>query len=187
MTGCSHAYRGRRPENPPPRGARSVAANRTRTPGSRAAERSAAHRRPRRNASSDRRPQRNPPEARSRRQRAGWWWSWGPPLALGHLGARLRLSVWIGNKCQQTAATQSPSAVRGTSRTLLRMLRDEGLLEFRRGRGISVAGTPERSAVVQRAKELVEFARGQGYRLDELHLTSRVTSQNRSRLFSALR
>ena len=37
----------------------------------------------------------------------------------------------------------------------LRLLRDEGLLEFRRGRGISVAGTPERGAVVQRAKELV--------------------------------
>jgi len=50
----------------------------------------------------------------------------------------------------------------------LRLLRDEGLLEFRRGRGISVAGTPERGAVVQRAKELVEFARQQGYRLDEL-------------------
>jgi GntR family transcriptional regulator len=50
----------------------------------------------------------------------------------------------------------------------LRLLRDEGLLEFRRGRGISVAGTPERGAVVQRAKELVTFARGQGYRLDEL-------------------
>ena len=50
----------------------------------------------------------------------------------------------------------------------LRMLRDEGLLEFRRGRGISVAGTPERGAVVQRAKELVEFARSQGYRVDEL-------------------
>src|SRR5829696_10297755 len=50
----------------------------------------------------------------------------------------------------------------------LRMLRDEGLLEFRRGRGISVAGTPERGAVVQRAKELVDFARSQGYRLDEL-------------------
>ena len=50
----------------------------------------------------------------------------------------------------------------------LRMLRDEGLLEFRRGRGISVAGTPERGAVVQRARELVEFARGQGYRIDEL-------------------
>lgn len=50
----------------------------------------------------------------------------------------------------------------------LRLLRDEGLLEFRRGRGVSVAGTPERGAVITRAKELVEFARGQGYRLDEL-------------------
>ena len=50
----------------------------------------------------------------------------------------------------------------------LRLLRDEGLLEFRRGRGISVAGTPERGAVIQRAKELVHFARRHGYRLDEL-------------------
>jgi GntR family transcriptional regulator len=50
----------------------------------------------------------------------------------------------------------------------LRVLRDERLLEFRRGRGISVAGTPERGAVVQRAKELVEFARHQGYQLAEL-------------------
>jgi GntR family transcriptional regulator len=50
----------------------------------------------------------------------------------------------------------------------LRLLRDEGLLEFRRGRGISVAGTPERGAVIQRARELVEFARSQGYPTDEL-------------------
>jgi DNA-binding transcriptional regulator YhcF (GntR family) len=50
----------------------------------------------------------------------------------------------------------------------LRLLRDEGLLEFRRGRGISVAGTPERGAVVQKAKELVDLARHHGYRLDEL-------------------
>ena len=50
----------------------------------------------------------------------------------------------------------------------LRLLRDEGLLEFRRGRGISVAGTPERGAVIARAKELVDFARLQGYRRDEL-------------------
>ena len=50
----------------------------------------------------------------------------------------------------------------------LRTLRDEGLLEFRRGRGTSVAGTPERGAVVQRARELVDFARHHGYRLDEL-------------------
>ena len=50
----------------------------------------------------------------------------------------------------------------------LRILRDEGLLEFRRGRGITVAGTPERGAVVARARELVTYARQQGYRLDEL-------------------
>jgi DNA-binding transcriptional regulator YhcF (GntR family) len=50
----------------------------------------------------------------------------------------------------------------------LRLLRDEGLLEFRRGRGISVTGTPERGAVIQRARDLVEFARRQGYRVDEL-------------------
>lgn len=50
----------------------------------------------------------------------------------------------------------------------LRMLRDEGLLEFRRGRGISVAASPDRGAVVQRSRELVEFARRRGYRLDEL-------------------
>ena len=50
----------------------------------------------------------------------------------------------------------------------LRLLRDEGLLEFRRGRGISVAGTPELGAVVQQARELVHFARRHGYRTDEL-------------------
>ena len=50
----------------------------------------------------------------------------------------------------------------------LRELRDEGLLEFRRGRGITVAGTPERGAVVAQARALVQFARLQGYRVDEL-------------------
>jgi GntR family transcriptional regulator len=48
------------------------------------------------------------------------------------------------------------------------ILRDEGLSEFRRGRGISVTGTPERGALVQRARELVDFARRQRYRVDEL-------------------
>ena len=50
----------------------------------------------------------------------------------------------------------------------LRLLRDEGLLEFRRGRGVSVVGTPERGAVIQQARELVHFARHHGYRTDEL-------------------
>src|SRR5947208_15122213 len=37
----------------------------------------------------------------------------------------------------------------------LRTLRDEGLLEFRRGRGITVAATPDRGAVTSQAHELV--------------------------------
>lgn len=50
----------------------------------------------------------------------------------------------------------------------LRRLRDEGLLEFRRGRGVTVSGTPEHGAVVVRARELVRFARQHGYRVDEV-------------------
>ena len=50
----------------------------------------------------------------------------------------------------------------------LRELRDEGLLEFRRGRGITVSGSPERSAVIERAKELLDYARHQGYQPNEL-------------------
>jgi GntR family transcriptional regulator len=50
----------------------------------------------------------------------------------------------------------------------LRLLRDEGLLEFQRGRGITVAGTPERGAVVTKALDLIDFARHHGFRRDEL-------------------
>jgi GntR family transcriptional regulator len=50
----------------------------------------------------------------------------------------------------------------------LRQLRDEGLLEFRRGRGITVTGTAEQSAVIERAQELLHYARTQGYKPDEL-------------------
>ena len=50
----------------------------------------------------------------------------------------------------------------------LRLLRDEGLLEFRRGHGVRVSGTPERGAVMARARDLLRFAREQGYRPDEL-------------------
>ena len=50
----------------------------------------------------------------------------------------------------------------------LRLLRDEGLLEFRRGRGVTVAGTPERTAVLKGARELLALARRHGYRREEL-------------------
>src|SRR5512133_1506974 len=57
---------------------------------------------------------------------------------------------------------------RNTVLRALRQLRDEGLLEFRRGRGITVAATPDHGAVVVQARELVRLARQHGYRMDEL-------------------
>ena len=51
----------------------------------------------------------------------------------------------------------------------LRLLRDEGLLEFRRGRGIRVAGDAlPKSVVLAKARELVALARAEGYRKQEL-------------------
>ena len=50
----------------------------------------------------------------------------------------------------------------------LRQLRDEGLLEFRRGRGLRVVGTPARGSVLEKAAELVELARRHGYAREEL-------------------
>jgi GntR family transcriptional regulator len=50
----------------------------------------------------------------------------------------------------------------------LHILREEGLLDFQRGRGITVAGTPEQSAVVKQVRDLIEYCRTQGYRRDEV-------------------
>jgi GntR family transcriptional regulator len=50
----------------------------------------------------------------------------------------------------------------------LRVLRDEGLLEFRRGRGVTVAGTPERTAVIEQVRALFDVSRRHGYRREEL-------------------
>jgi GntR family transcriptional regulator len=51
----------------------------------------------------------------------------------------------------------------------LRTLRDEGLVEFRRGRGVTVsAAGQQRSAVIAKARELVAVARRYGYMPEEL-------------------
>jgi GntR family transcriptional regulator len=50
----------------------------------------------------------------------------------------------------------------------LRILRDEGLLEFGRGRGITVAATSRQSGVLQQIGALLDLARRHGYRRDEL-------------------
>jgi GntR family transcriptional regulator len=64
------------------------------------------------------------------------------------------------------------AAVLGVNKnTVLRamhILRDEGLVEFGRGSGITVSGTAHKSAVLRQVRELVEFARRQGYKREEV-------------------
>jgi GntR family transcriptional regulator len=51
----------------------------------------------------------------------------------------------------------------------LRVLRDEGLLEFKRGRGISVTGqAPGLSELVERCRDLLGYSNRHGYRKEEL-------------------
>jgi hypothetical protein len=88
---------------------------------------------------------------------------WADPP--GH--RRRRGATW-----RAAAAGQGLASVLGVNKnTVLRalhVLREEGLLEFRRGRGITVAGTPERGAVLARLRDLLEFAWQQGYNHGEI-------------------
>lgn len=58
----------------------------------------------------------------------------------------------------------------------LRVLQDEGLLELRPRRGITVAGTSEKSAVLTKAREFIAFGRHHGYQIDELIALMRTVS-----------
>jgi GntR family transcriptional regulator len=97
------------------------------------------------------------------------------PLELHEqVAAELRRAIGDGEAGpgERLPPARDLAAVLGVNRNTvlraLRLLRNEGLLEFRRGRGITVAGTSERGAVLARAKELVAFARRHGYRREEL-------------------
>lgn len=57
---------------------------------------------------------------------------------------------------------------RNTVLRALRALRDEGLLDFRRGRGVTVSGTPTQGVLHQHARELLALARRHGYERREL-------------------
>lgn len=50
----------------------------------------------------------------------------------------------------------------------LRILRDEGVLEFRRGRGVTVSGEPERGVIWAQAQELLTQARRLGLQREDL-------------------
>jgi len=50
----------------------------------------------------------------------------------------------------------------------LRTLRDEGVLEFRRGRGVTVSGEPERGVIWAQAQELLTQARRFGLQREDV-------------------
>ena len=50
----------------------------------------------------------------------------------------------------------------------LHQLREEGLVDFTRGRGVHVTGTPQRGAVISKIGDLLDFARQQGYRREDV-------------------
>src|ERR1017187_7386509 len=92
------------------------------------------------------------------------------PLALhDQVAAEIRRAIADGEAGpgERLPLVKDIAAVLGVNKnTVLRamhLLRDEGLLEFRRGRGITVAGTPQRGAVLARAQELLDFARHHGF------------------------
>jgi DNA-binding transcriptional regulator YhcF (GntR family) len=97
-----------------------------------------------------------------------------PALLHDQVAAQIRRAIAEGEAGpgERLPLARDLAAVLGVNKnTVLRalhMLREEGLLEFRRGRGITVVGSPERGAVLARAQDLVEFARRQGFDRQEV-------------------
>jgi GntR family transcriptional regulator len=99
----------------------------------------------------------------------------GPVELYEQVAAALRRSI-IAGECGP--GDRLPPAVdlaavlevsRNTVLRALRELRDEGVLEFRRGRGVHVTGTGvQRTVVIDQAKKLIALARRQGMSRDEL-------------------
>jgi GntR family transcriptional regulator len=98
----------------------------------------------------------------------------GPVPLHDQVAAQIRRAIADGEAApgERLPLARDLAAVLGVNKnTVLRalhLLREEGLLEFRRGRGITVAGTPQHGAVVTQVRNLVTFAREQGYGRDEV-------------------
>jgi GntR family transcriptional regulator len=99
----------------------------------------------------------------------------GDPIDLHEqVAAEIRRAIAAGeaNPGERLPPAKDLAAVIGVNTNTvlraLRTLRDEGLLEFRRGRGITVAAAPEQGAVTSRVRELVAFGRKHGYQPAEL-------------------
>jgi len=97
-----------------------------------------------------------------------------PTLLHEQVAAAIRRSIGDGEARpgDRLPPARDMAAVLGVNQNTvlraLRLLRDEGLLEFRRGQGVRVAGSPRRGIVLSQARELLRLARHHGYRQDEL-------------------
>jgi GntR family transcriptional regulator len=98
----------------------------------------------------------------------------GPAALHDQVAAQIRRAIADGEAGpgERLPLAKDIAAVLGVNKnTVLRalhLLRHEGLLEFRRGRGITVAGTPQRGAVLTQVRNLIEFARQHGYERAEI-------------------
>ena len=98
----------------------------------------------------------------------------GPEPLHDQVAAQIRRAIADGEAGpgDRLPLARDLAAVLGVNKnTVLRalhLLRDEGLLEFRRGRGISVSGTPQRGAVLAQVRNLVEYAGRNGYSRGEI-------------------
>jgi len=97
-----------------------------------------------------------------------------PTLLHEQVAAQIRRDIAEGQAApgERLPPAADLAAVLGVNRNTvlraLRLLRDEGLVEFRRGRGITVTATPERTALLSGARDLLAQARRDGYHRDDL-------------------
>src|SRR5258708_12273337 len=86
------------------------------------------------------------------------------PLRHEQVAAQIRRAIAEGEAGpgERLPLAKDLAAVLGVNKnTVLRalhVLRDEGLLEFRRGRGITVAGTPQPGALLSHVRNLIQTA-----------------------------
>jgi GntR family transcriptional regulator len=97
-----------------------------------------------------------------------------PTLLHEQVAAAIRRAIADGEAApgQRIPYALDLAAVLGVNRNTVlrafRLLRDEGLLEMRRGRAITVTGSADASALTTKTRELIGLARSQGYNRDEL-------------------
>lgn len=97
-----------------------------------------------------------------------------PAMLHEQAAAQIRRAIAEGQAApgERLPPARDLAAVLGVNRNTLlralRLLRDEGLLEFRRGRGITVTATPQTTALITAARDLIAQARHCGYDRDDL-------------------